>query len=190
MAPDRSIAEGLPMVRWRAMTEADLVGVIALADRVHPDFPEGEAMYRDRMRLFPGGCLVLADDAGAIVGYAVAYPARLGSPPPLDTVLGRLPNEADALYLHDVALAPEWRGGGRSGEGIARLLALAAAFPAAMLVSVYGTAPFWARHGFRAVDGEAMAAKLRAYGPTAVYMVRDTAECREARPVQENGSGD
>ena len=59
-----------------------------------------------------------------------------------------------------------------------------------MLVSVYGTAPFWARHGFRAEGGEATAAKLDAYGPTAVYMVRRTAGWREARPVQENGSRD
>lgn len=149
------------------MTPDDLPRVIALADRVHPTFPEGEAMYRDRMVLFGEGCLVLA--AGeAIGGYAVAYPARDGAPPPLDTVLGALPANADTLYIHDVALAPEARGAGRSDEAVHRLLALAAPLRRAMLVSVYGTAPFWRRFGFREV--EAAPGKLESYGADAVMM--------------------
>lgn len=167
---------------WRPMTAADLPAVMAIADRVHPDFPEGEATILDRLALFPQGCLVLAaqnpPDPTGIGGYAIAYPAMLFAPPPLDTVLGELPAQADALYIHDVALLPDWRGGGRSDAGIRRLLDLAEPYPAAMLVSVYGTAPFWSRYGFAAAADPRLGTKLRSYGEGAVFMVRAGASSR------------
>lgn len=162
--------EDMPGPRWRAMTPGDVPGAIAVADVVHPGFPEGPAMYLDRIALFGAGCLVLASE-GRVLGYALAYPARYPEPVALDRVLGALPADADALYVHDVALLPEARGGGRSREAVERLLALAEPFGRAMLVSVYGTAPFWSRFGFRE-DGAASAGKLASYGPDAVFMSR------------------
>ncbi|WP_062206874.1 hypothetical protein [Aureimonas sp. AU12] len=167
---------------WRAMTVADLPAVMAIADRVHPAFPEGEATILDRLALFPQGCLVLEavgrSGPSGIGGYAIAYPAPLFAPPPLDTVLGTLPALADSLYVHDVALLPDWRGGGRSDAGIRLLLDLADAFPAAMLVSVYGTAPFWGRYGFVPNADPRLGDKLATYGEGAVFMVRERASSR------------
>ncbi|RIY00302.1 GNAT family N-acetyltransferase [Aureimonas flava] len=158
------------------MAAGDAPAVVALADRVHPTFHEDAAVFVDRQRLFPAGSLVLPGPAGTLAAYAVAYPVRRFAPPPLDTVLGALPPDADALYIHDVALAPEWRGRGLAEPAIRRLLAAAAPLGAATLVSVYGTWPFWARFGFRRVDDPALAPKLASYGADAVFMLRETTE--------------
>ncbi|MBC8130877.1 MAG: GNAT family N-acetyltransferase [Rhizobiaceae bacterium] len=159
---------------WREMRMDDVASVFSLAERVHPTFPETIAIYPDRMALYPMGCIVL-DDGQHIVGYGLAYPARLHAPPPLGTVLGALSVEADALYVHDVAVAPEWRGRGQADAGIARLLALPEASCLAMLVSVYGTSRFWTRFGFVDETTAILPEKLASYGEGARYMVRRTA---------------
>lgn len=159
---------------WRPMDAEDLPAVMALSERMHPTFHEGEAMFMDRLGLFPEGSLVLDRADGALAAYAIAYPVRRFAPPPLDTVLGTLPADADALYIHDVAVAPEWRGHGLAEPAIRRLLTLAEPFGAAVLVSVYGTWPFWARFGFARVDDPALAPKLAGYGEGAVFMLRES----------------
>lgn len=157
--------------RWRSMRPGDVAGAMAVADIVHPAFPEGAAMYESRIRLFPEGCRVLADAMDGIAGYALAYPARLGFPVALDTVLDRLPEAADALYLHDIAIRADRRGQGHAEEAIGDILLLAEERKLkVMLVSVYGTAPFWERFGFRRET--LSAGKLASYGEGAVYMVR------------------
>ena len=156
---------------WRAMAPEDIPAAAALADRVHPAFFEDPAVFADRLALFPAGSLVLVA-GGALGGYALAYPCASFRPPPLDTVLGRLAPDADVLYIHDVALAPERRGAGLAVPGIERLLALAAPFGRAELVSVYGTAPFWGRFGFRDETARVPPGRLAPYGADARYMAR------------------
>lgn len=161
---------------WRLMRAEDIPALMALSERVHPTFYEGEAMFADRLALFPQGCLVLPLADGTLAAYAIAYPVRRFAPPPLDTVLGRLPADADALYVHDVAVAPEWRGRRLAEPAVERLLLLAEPYGAAVLVSVYGTPPFWARFGFRPVDDPALGHKLASYGEEAVFMLRETGD--------------
>ncbi|WP_285295394.1 GNAT family N-acetyltransferase [Aureimonas altamirensis] len=158
--------------RWRAMTDHDVAAVTALADRVHPGLPERPEVFANRIGLFADGAIVL-DTGEAIVGYGVAHPIERLSPPPLDTILDGLEPAADAFYIHDLVVAPERRGRGEARQGIERLLAIAARLPVTTLISVYGTGPFWARFGFTAIDDAALAAKLAAYGPDAIYMQRD-----------------
>ncbi|HSV30221.1 MAG TPA: GNAT family N-acetyltransferase, partial [Candidatus Omnitrophota bacterium] len=93
------------------MTPADLDAVMALADDIHADHPEGRAVFADRLALFAAGCAVL-ETGGRILGYCVAHPIRQGHPAPLDSVLGALAADADCLHLHDLALLPEARGAG------------------------------------------------------------------------------
>lgn len=153
------------------MRAADLDAVMALAARCHPGLPESRAVFAERLGLFPAGCLVLEGPRG-VAGYTIAHPIRAFEPPPLAAILGAIPAAADQFYIHDVVVAPERRGGGVSGEAIRMLLAEAAAYPSAGLVSVYGTAGFWSRFGFRPAEGIDMTAKLRPYGKDAIYMVR------------------
>ena len=159
--------------RWRAMTVADLAAVEAIADAVHVAFPEDAAIPRERLALFPAGCRIAEDDAGT-VGYCVAHPWRLGRVPPLDTLLGAIPADADCLYIHDVAILPRGRGDGLGSTLCPMLVDVARAHRLATLAltAVSGSAPFWRRNGFSAVVSDALATKLRSYGEGAIYMTR------------------
>ena len=171
------------MTAWGPMAAKHIDGVEALAGRVHPGLPESRAVFAERLALFPAGCLVLEAPEG-IAGYAISHPIRRGDPPPLGKLLAALPADASQYYIHDLAVAPEARGAGAAAAGVGRLLAVARPYPTTALVSVYGTAPFWARFGFRATQ-DAMGDKLAPYGADAVFMVRDNLNEIGAQPVAD-----
>jgi GNAT superfamily N-acetyltransferase len=159
---------------WRSMVAADLVAVERIAEIVHPAYPESEEVPMERLALFPAGCLIAESPVGAVLGYAVSHPSRLGRPPALDSRLGVLPADADCLYLHDVALLPEARGLGLGDSLVVLLRALAARSGLALLAltAVNRSAPYWRRRGFLDHSGDGvLAAKLTSYGDDAVYMV-------------------
>lgn len=154
---------------WRAMTPTDLGEVERIAAVVHPTHPEDAAVFRERLSLYPAGCFVL-DGAAGVRGYVLAHPWLLGRPPLLNSLLGRLPVDADTLYLHDLALLPAARVAGLGsravdlitdrarGEGVATV----------SLLAVGRSAGFWKRQGFRAMD---LGTDPSSYG-TATFMVR------------------
>ncbi len=146
----------------------------AVAAIALPGHFEERACFAERLALFPGGCFVLAARAG-ITGYLIAYPWTAGAIPPLNSLLGRLPATAEAVYLHDLALHPGVRGQGVAGPMIQRLadtLRLLSTRQIA-LVAVNGSAPFWERMGFAPVLGDpSFTAKLESYGSDATYMTR------------------
>lgn len=154
------------------MTADDLDGVVAVAAVAFPEHPEGRACFAERLALCPQLCFVLEDDAG-VAGYLIAYPWSEGAIPPLDTLLGGLPADRSALYLHDLAMLPRVRGQGQAAAGIALLVKEAREMAAASvsLVSVNGSVGFWEGLGFRVV--EAPEGKLASYGVGARYMRRD-----------------
>ncbi|KAA2236492.1 GNAT family N-acetyltransferase [Salinarimonas soli] len=153
------------------MTPADLPAVSRIAVAVHPRHPEGDAVFAERLALWPRGCLVLG---AGIRGYALSHPWGL-HPPPLDTLLGALPARPEVYYIHDVALMPEARGGGAGSAAVARLAAVADAMGLPLaLVAVPGSAPFWARQGF-AITGPAGGS----YGEGSVAMRRPASTRRE-----------
>jgi GNAT superfamily N-acetyltransferase len=134
---------------WRAMAEADLAEVVAIAAAIHVAHPERDAVFAERLFLYPRGCLILMQD-GAVLGYAIAHPWLISAPPALDTLLGALPARPDCLYLHDVALRPAGRGHGATARLLARLddLARAAGLARLALVAIPGTDRVWRRLGF------------------------------------------
>lgn len=155
------------------MTAGDLAAVGGIAARVHPLFPEEDAVFAERLALHPAGCLVLEDAAGP-AGYAVSHPWHAADFPPLDTLIGAIPPGAGAYYIHDVAILPEARGSGAAGTVARHLIAHAGrlGLPCLSLVAVNGSAPFWARHGFTDATDEALAARLGGYGADARFMTR------------------
>ncbi|MCO5129083.1 MAG: GNAT family N-acetyltransferase [Xanthobacteraceae bacterium] len=164
--------------QWRPMAAADLPGVLAVADRVHPAFPEDGAVFEERLRLYPAGCLAFSSGAD-VLGYAVSHPWRAFDPPALNARLGELSRRSDTYYIHDVALLPELRGSGAAALVVALLIARARkeGFATVSLVAVNGSAGFWAHHGFhdvaaRKVVDAALARKLRGYDDAAAFMVR------------------
>lgn len=161
---------------WRPARTTDLPAISAIAARIHPDLPERPDVFAEKMRLYPDGCRVLvADDA--IAGYGLAHPWRQHRIPPLDGFLEGLPDDADCLYVHDVAVLPDFRGGAaRDYVSTIETLARASHITVLALVSVYATRPLWERLGFRPVMADAeLRAKLASYGDSATYMLRDLA---------------
>ncbi|KQT03690.1 MULTISPECIES: GNAT family N-acetyltransferase [unclassified Bradyrhizobium] len=161
---------------WRPAHASDLPAISTIAARIHPDLPESLEVLAEKMRLCPDGCRVLV--AGdEIAGYGLGHPWKQHQIPPLDGFLERLPEDADCLYVHDVAVLPHRRGGVARTyiAGIAEL-ARASGIGTLALVSVYGTRPLWQRLGFRPLMADtALRAKLASYGEGATYMLRDLA---------------
>ncbi len=162
-----------PSYAWRAMTEADLPDVIAIADAVHPDFPEDEIVFANRLALHPCGCGVL-DGANGIKGYVVSHPWHFNQPPALNALLtpAALPS---TFYIHDLALLPETRKSGAGAVVVGMLSARAKLLnlPNMTLVAVNNSVHFWQRQGFTVTRDPALAAKLESYGDQAHFMTRD-----------------
>lgn len=157
------------------MQDGDLRRVAEIAAAVHPAYPEDVAVFAERLRLHPAGCHVLADGNDALLGYVLSHPWLFGAPPPLNALLGALPEQPTTYYLHDIALLPQARGGGFA-NGMARSIvyeARTAGFANVSLVAVNASGPFWEKHGFRIVDDPVLAAKLRSYDAQARLMMRD-----------------
>lgn len=161
-------------LQWRPMRPTDIDAVVEVARLSFPDHFEDRACFQNRLALYPRGCFVLAESEGAARGYLIAYPWKAESAPPLNTVIEGLPAQPDLIYLHDLALRPEARGGGVTGAIVERLAEQATedGWPAIALVAVNDAVGFWSRHGFVEQLAEAMAAKLASYGADARYMLR------------------
>lgn len=158
---------------WRPMSEADLPAVSELAAAIHPDFPEDDAVFAERLRLYSAGCHVLARGA-ALAAYVVSHPWIDRQPPALNDLLGALPEQPSTYYIHDLALAPAIRGGGASAKIVAQLAALARAekLPTMSLVAVNGSERFWQRQGFAPVAVPELEGKLRSYSTDARFMLQ------------------
>ena len=159
---------------WRPMTAADLDGVVDVARLSFPDHFESRACFENRLALSPAMSFVLAGADDAVRGYLFAYPWKGQTAPALNTLIEAIPAEADLIYLHDLALHPQARGGGSTAAVVDRLVgqAMEDGWPAVALVAVNDAAGFWARHGFAPQDPPGMAAKLASYGSDARYMER------------------
>lgn len=160
---------------WRAMTAADVDGVVAVAASAFPDHFERRACFENRLALFPPGCFVLGSPAG-VAGYLIAYPWAFGAIPPLNTLLDRLPGTTETIYLHDLALRPEARGQGHARPIVERLVQAGRQLGASRiaLVSVNSSLAFWQGLGFAPASHDpALRDKLRTYGDGASYMIRE-----------------
>lgn len=156
------------------MTPADLPGVMAVAAEVHPGYPEDEAVFAERLALYPAGCLALADAAG-LAGYVVSHPWPLLQAPALNSRLGAIPATADAYYIHDLALLPRARGTGAASRVVELLAgqAHAGGLRRMTLIAVNRSAGFWQRHGFRPTHDASLDRKLASYDDDADYMTRE-----------------
>lgn len=139
------------MTAWRPARPGDAAEMLAIAARVHPDYPERLEVFAERIALFPAGCFLLEDESGLPLGYALSHPWRRGESVALDTLIARLPDKPSCLYLHDVAMLPQLRGQGHARSLVDRLARLAAqgGFTQLALTAIDGAAGVWERLGFR-----------------------------------------
>ncbi|WP_312010071.1 GNAT family N-acetyltransferase [Bradyrhizobium australafricanum] len=151
----------------------DLPSVNAIVVRVHLNYPEDEAVFSDRFRLYPAGCFVLEREAVGVAGYIVSHPWHFKKPPALNVLLESLPDPASTYYIHDIALLPEVRSGGAASEIVRKLISHAgsAHFPNVSLVAVNDSTRFWERHSFQSLEDPQLNEKLASYDDQAKYMV-------------------
>jgi ribosomal protein S18 acetylase RimI-like enzyme len=156
------------------MLDTDLPAVSELANATHSELPESPGIFAERLNLYPVGCFVVEDE-GVIRGYIISHPIAKDQPPALDKMLKAIPAEADVYYIHDLVVSSYLRGRGLAGDGITKALSTAThdGYSSTCLISVYGTAQFWGKHGFKKqmVEGD-LAQKLQGYGSDAVFMIR------------------
>ncbi len=167
------MTDGIEQAEWRRMQAPDMARVTAVANVVHPDFFEDEAVFRDRFSIYPAGCFVLARGT-EILGYGISHPWKLDSVPALNSVLGELPNDISTYYIHDIALLLEVRSGGQASRVVELMAAQAErdGFVTMALVAVNGSQGFWEKKGFVIRDVPALEEKLQGYSDEALYMVR------------------
>lgn len=158
---------------WRALQPSDFKALIAIADIVHPGYPERFEVLEEKVSLYPKGCFVL-EIAGEPLGYCLSHPWVLGHPPKLDSFLNQLPHNADCYYLHDIALLPGLQGQGWGRKALDLLIALARSegFEHLALVSVDYALTYWRAHGFEFQENNALADKLQSYGADVHYLTR------------------
>lgn len=160
-------------MNWQHMQSSHISAVISIAEIVHPNFPERPEVLREKLALFGDGAFILEHD-GISVGYLFCHPWAANDIPELDMFLQNIPNDANVLYLHDIALLPAAQGQGAAAHAIQIVeeLARASHFNQISLCAVNGSTPFWRHHLFEQVDVPNLHSKLMSYDKNACFMVR------------------
>ena len=157
----------------RAMQEDDLPTVLAIQSCCYDATKlESYQSFSVKRKAAPTTCF-MALVAGRRAGYLVAVPSVAGSPPPLNSPDFALPSHADALYLHDLAVAPAARGTGVAVALIEAYFQAAklAKVQRACLMAVNGSGAFWQRYGFEPMAHlGSHAESMATYGDGAQYM--------------------
>ena len=157
------------------MIAADLPAVMTIQVASHSMATvESRESLQAKLTTSPSTCLI-ASLEDSVVGYLISLPWEFANPPLLNAPTCQLPASPNCLHLHDLAVTPRAR---QFGAGLTLVQALLAQVKTrnlerASLISVRGSAPYWRRHGFRAVpQSEPLKAILATYGDGVVYMER------------------
>lgn len=133
----------------RTANLSDLPDIMRLQNQAYlPELREDDSIFESRIHVAPEYCFV-AELQEALVGYVIAHPWSDHSSPGLGRVIDSLPEGADAIHIHDLAVDSSFR-----GRGVARLLlerlhtASPAHFKFSTLVAVQGASEFWKHLGF------------------------------------------
>lgn len=158
---------------WLRMVREDEPDVERIADAVHnhtPGLHERTSVLMHKRELYPSGCYVLRD-MEKTVGYGFSHLWVRGDIPDLDRFLPQLNRHANVMYVHDVAILPEYRGDGLIAVylHLVRQQARKLGITRVALTAVRGSHVVWARYGF--VDAEPDNPNmLTHYGAEARYM--------------------
>ncbi|MBF5005360.1 GNAT family N-acetyltransferase [Diaphorobacter caeni] len=158
----------------RPLQPDDLQGLLRVQRACYGDaYVEGADVFSRRIASAANCSLVLKSE-GVVCAYLAAYRSRIGKVTPLHGDFDAV-SEPDTLYLHDMAVHPEY-----VGQGLAHLLLLRmreiardAQLPYSGLVSVQGSQFYWARQGYalHPLTDPQQQQRLASYGDDAVYML-------------------
>lgn len=107
---------------WQPMTADDLDGVAEVAMQTFVDHFEEQERFAERLALGEKYCAVLRRPDGSVCGYLLAYPSPIAKLPALNEPIGLSAQEAEAVYISDLAVLPEARGTGVTRPVINRVV--------------------------------------------------------------------
>ena len=157
----------------RPLCLADLPGLQAVQRQCYgADLVEGTDVFARRLA-HPANCSAVIAQDGQVRAYLVAYRSCWGQVTPLQGDFSDHPTP-DTLYLHDLAVSPQWAGQGY-GQALRQWLWSRASgwgLRWSALVSVQDTQAYWQRQGYRPqpLSDATQRQRLDSYGPGAVYM--------------------
>jgi ribosomal protein S18 acetylase RimI-like enzyme len=157
----------------RPMLAEDLPAIIKIEACCYTEIaPESVECIGAKLLTSPSTCFV-GCCGNQVIAFLLSLPIQFESPPLLHQTLCAIPESADTLYLHDLAVSPDQR-----GCGIGRLLIEAfmnkmkeLELKRASLIAVQNSGDYWIGHGFRPVTlTSPLKDKLMSYGQDACYM--------------------
>ncbi|RAL24777.1 GNAT family N-acetyltransferase [Lujinxingia litoralis] len=104
-----------------------------------------------RIHVAPDFCFAAQSPQHAsLAAYILAHPWPADASPGLDNVITSLPDQSDAIHLHDMAVDPAFGGQGIATKLLDTLIDAARqqGFHAITLVAVQDAAGFWKKRGF------------------------------------------
>ncbi|CAM3221443.1 GNAT family N-acetyltransferase [Shewanella violacea] len=153
----------------RNIDSGDWASILLIQEECYPEIePESLGVLQSKWLLSPQSCFVV-ETGKQVVGYCLAHPWILGSPPSLEQVISQV-EKADTLYLHDIALSAHAQGKGAGRAAVEKLLTFARQweFDSISLVAVQGASSYWKKLGF---VQEPIDKSLNTYTADACYMV-------------------
>jgi len=137
-------------------------------------FWEDDDVFMAKQQYAPESCLLLHTTDQQAVAYVFAHPWPIGQIPALNQALQLGTDTEQVLYIHDLAVHPQWHGQGLAQYLVKHLVTYAHQqnFSQMALVAVEQAQPFWQRLGFIAKNYPQLDAKLATYGQYAVYMTK------------------
>lgn len=119
-----------------------------------------------KIEFSPESCYgVLAGDR--LVGYGISFPWHESRDVVLNSLLTPIAGDPEVLYIHDIAVVPEYRGFGIGSELLHLMVAdaILLGLRSVVLVAVSGSSTYWARDGFKELKGS-----VEGYGEGALKM--------------------
>lgn len=156
-------------MQLRGITPDDWEAILDIQQECYPQIvPESLGVLQSKWRLSPQTCFVIEHD-NQPVGYCLAHPWQLGTPPTLEQAVDALAHP-DTLYLHDIALSAKVQGKGAGKLAFDKLVQSAtdASLATVSLVAVQGADSYWRKQGFITQEIDK---SLESYTPDACYMV-------------------
>ena len=161
-----------PSMVIRPLIAADVIHILELQQLAYAGyFLESAESFEVKIAAGPETCFGAWFD-GRLVGYLVAIPLACDEPLSLNsTHIQPTPmDEAQVLYIHDLAIHPERRKTGLGSVLLVHLYESATRYgiEAYSLVAVQNSSGYWAQRGFTPQEGP----PAIGYGPEAVRMSR------------------
>ena len=142
--------------------------VLRVQERAHAAFYQEKAeSFISKIEISPDACFgVLSGDK--LVGYGISFPWFKDKVVNLDSSLNSIGGKPEILYIHDIAVDPDFRGLGIAKELLRLMLQEAAllGLSSVALVAVSGSNTYWAGHGFIETEGG-----VDGYGSCAMEMI-------------------